>query len=121
MTSRRREKFNSLLRNLIASFAIKEISGVIATISRVENSDDLKTAKIFISIFPESKEAEALKCLKGKVGELRQFIGSQIKTKFLPHLEFVIDAKPKAERRIEKILNDQKEILKRGSGTVAKW
>ena len=75
----RQEKINSLLKNLAATFLSRETTGSLVTITRVETSRDLKSAKIFISIFPENKEKEALNLLDGKKGELRKYIGSQIK------------------------------------------
>ncbi len=104
MTLRRVERINSLLRNLAASFLKKEIKETIVTVIRIGATNDLKSAKIFISIFPENKENETLDFLKTKTGELRKFIGSQIKMKFLPHLEFEIDKGEKARQKIEKIL-----------------
>ena len=104
MTSRRQEKVNSLLRRFVSSFLVKEKSSAIVTITRIETSKDLKIAKIFISIFPESKETETIKLLKLKTGELHKFIGSRIKMKFLPHLEFEIDKGEKERQKIEKLL-----------------
>ncbi len=112
MKPRRLEKINSLLRNLAADFLAKNSDNSIITINYIETSRDLKTAKIFISIFPESKEAETMEILKLKTGELRKFIGSRIKMKFLPHLEFAIDKGEKKRQKIEEILRN---------GTVAKW
>lgn len=104
MTSRRVEKINSLLRNLAASFFKKEMGEAIVTITRLEASKDLKSAKIFISIFPENKENEMLDFLKTETGELRKYIGSQIKMKFLPYLELEMDKGERARQKIENIL-----------------
>ncbi len=101
----RQEKFNSLLKNLISSFLCKELDkNCVMTITRVETPKDFKTAKIFISIFPENREKEIMKFLKSKAGDLRRYIGSQIKTKFLPFLEFEIDEGNKNVKRIEELL-----------------
>ncbi len=104
----RQEKVNSLLKNLAASFLSKKTADVLITITRIETSKDLKSAKIFISIFPENKEKETLIWLNGEKNELRKFIGSQIKMKFLPSLEFEIDKEERSRKRIE-------ELLKMGS------
>lgn len=104
MNSRRQEKVDSLLKSLTAAFLTKETAGVIITITRLETSKDLKLTKIFISIFPENKEVETLKFLKSKTGELRKFIGSQIKMKFLPVFDFEIDKGEKARKRVEELL-----------------
>lgn len=104
MTSRRQEKFNSLLKHLIADFVAKNIRGALVTVAAVETSDDLKSAKISVSIFPENKEKEASEILKSKISELRHYIGSQIKTKFLPRLEFEINKEREAQKKIDKLL-----------------
>ncbi len=104
MTSRRQEKFNSLLEQLTSSFIAKEIRNALITITRVESSKDLKNAKIFISIFPEDKEVEIFRILKSKIGELRHYIGSRIKSKFLPRLEIEISEEEKAQKRIDELL-----------------
>ena len=108
MSSRRMEKVNSLLRDLIASYFSKEsLSGLLA-ITRVQTSKDLKLAKIFITIFPEGKEKEGLTFLNEKKEDLRKFIGSKIKMKFLPRLEFEIDKSEKARQKIEEILEGRR-------------
>jgi ribosome-binding factor A len=111
----RQEKVNSLLKNLAASFLSRETIGAIVAIIRVETSKDLspcgrspkgrKSAKIFISIFPETKEKEVLDLMNGKKSDLRKYIGSQIRMKFLPALEFEIDKGEKSRKRIEELLN----------------
>ncbi len=100
----RQEKVNSLLKNLAAYFLSKKTTGAIITVTRVETSKDLKSAKIFISIFPETKEKEMLDLMNERKGELRKYIGSQIKMKFLPTLEFEIDKAEKSRKRIEELL-----------------
>lgn len=104
MTSRRIDRFNSLLKELVADFLIKETSGALITIIRIEASKDLKTAKIFINIFPESNEEKVFESIKKRLPGLQRFISSKTKIKFLPRLEFEIDKQAKAERRIEEIL-----------------
>ena len=114
----RQEKVNSLLKDLAASFLSREsgmVSAALITITHIETPKDLspcgrsavgrKSAKIFISIFPENKEKETLNLLNEKKGELRKYIGSQIKMKFLPFLEFEIDKGEKSRKRIEELLS----------------
>ncbi len=104
MNSRRQEKVNSLLRRFVSSFLVKEKGSSIITITRIETSKDLKSAKIFISIFPESGELEIMNLLKAKIKELHEFIGPKIKMKFFPRLEFEIDKGEKERQKIEKLL-----------------
>ncbi len=101
----RQEKVNSLLKNLAASFLSRETIGAIVSIIRIETSKDLKSAKLFISIFPETKEKEVLDLMNEKKNDLRKYIGSQIRMKFLPTFEFEIDKGEKSRKRIEELLN----------------
>ena len=104
MISRRQEKANSLFERLASSFFVKEKTGSLITVTRIDSSKDLKSVKIFISIFPESKEKEILHFLKGKAGELQKYIGAHVKMRFLPFFEIAIDEAEKARRKIENIL-----------------
>lgn len=101
----RQEKVNSLLKNLAASFLSRETISAIVSIIRIETSKDLKSAKLFISIFPETKEKEVLDLMNEKKNDLRKYIGSQIRMKFLPTFEFEIDKGEKSRKRIEELLN----------------
>ncbi len=92
--TRRQEKANSLFGRLASTFFVKEKTGALITVTRIASSEDLKSVKIFISIFPENKEKEILGILKGKAGELRRYICSQIKMKFLPFFEIETDEAP---------------------------
>lgn len=83
---------------------MKNADNSIITITHIETSKDLKSAKIFISIFPEGEELAIMNLLKAKIKELREFIGSKIKMKFLPHLEFEVDKGEKERQKIEKLL-----------------
>lgn len=89
---RRQERINSLLRKIVSSFIKSEInSGALVTVMQVEISKDLRLAKIFISVFPEEKEKEAVDALKRKTRDLHQYLKTQSKLKFLPSLSFEID------------------------------
>lgn len=104
--TRRQERMSFLLRNIISSFIKSKIaSKSIITVTLVEVSDDLRTAKIFISVFPEDKEKEILALLKNKNRDIHNFIKAKIKMKFLPLVSFEIDRGIKIERKIEEILN----------------
>lgn len=103
----RKEKVSSFLKNIASSFIQKEIvsqPGVLISITKVELSNDLKQAKIFVSVFPESKEKEMMRILKNNQGRLKEFAKDKIKMKFLPHFEIEIDKGEKSRQRIEEII-----------------
>lgn len=106
--SRRQDKLNSLLKNLAASFIKTDIdSKAMVTVTRTETSDDLRLAKIFISVYPENGEKEIIDSLKNKAHDFRNYLKSKIKMKFLPSIVFEIDRELKMERKIEEILKNK--------------
>lgn len=103
----RREKVCSLLQNTATSFISREFAAapsILVSVTKVEVSSDLKKAKIFVSIYPIEKEKEALEALKNRLSDLRNYVKSQIKMKFLPFFEIDIDRGEKSRQRIEEIL-----------------
>ncbi|MEK7180683.1 MAG: ribosome-binding factor A, partial [Patescibacteria group bacterium] len=86
------EKANETLRELVASFVLHESNGTsLITVTYLSVVPSLTVATVFISVYPEDKEIEALDFLKRKAGELRQYVTSRIKMRKIPSFEFVID------------------------------
>lgn len=125
MTIRRQEKIASLLGDLISEFLIKlNLEKKLISIVRLDLSENLKTARISVTIYPvrnksssddccvsngvypEKKfEEEGLKMLKLKIPKIRKYIGSKVRWRFLPELIFEIDRGERNRQRIEEILN----------------
>ncbi|MDO8554980.1 MAG: 30S ribosome-binding factor RbfA [bacterium] len=105
MSARRKEKAVSLLSRLIPEFIKKFSFGkTIVTVTRLEVSDDLRTVKVFIGAYPQADEARTMALLAKKNKEIRKYIGSHIRWKFLPELIFLIDEGEKNRQRIEELL-----------------
>ncbi len=61
------------------------------TITSVKVSPDLKTAKIYLSVFEKEKREFVLEKVKGVAGYIRTELASRISIKFVPELKFFID------------------------------
>ncbi len=61
------------------------------TITSVKVSPDLKTAKIYLSVFEKEKREFVLEKVKGVAGYIRTELASRIRIKFVPELKFFID------------------------------
>lgn len=108
------EKLVSLLAKVVANFFLRiDFKKILVSINRVELSKDSKIAKIYIGVYPDGNEAETLSTLKKKNKEIRKYALGQIRTRYLPHFEFIIDKGIKNLERME-------EILQKVSGLVAK-
>ncbi len=78
-----------------------------ATLTRVEVSDNLKHAKIFVSVMGSEKEkTDTLNALKNAKGFIRNALGKNIYLKYLPELEFKKDENAEHVEKITRILND---------------
>lgn len=109
--SQRIEKLNELIKTQLSQLIIKEIEfpeNIMTTITKVEISPDIKSAKIFISVMPESLRGTALAILTRNAGVLHRGLKKIIKTKFTPNLKFYIDEQEIFASEVEKILDEIK-------------
>ena len=78
-----------------------------ATLTRVEVSDNLKHAKIFVSVMGSEKEkTDTLNALKNAKGFIRNALGKNLYLKYLPELEFKKDENAEHVEKITRILGE---------------
>ncbi|MDD5032776.1 MAG: 30S ribosome-binding factor RbfA [Candidatus Pacebacteria bacterium] len=105
-SEKRAGKFVSLFTKLVSEFiARRNVGNGFATITGMEFSNDLKSAKVFVSIYPEKEEKEMLVFLGKNRGKIGKYASEKTKMRFLPKLEFVLDKGEKNRQKIEKILS----------------
>ncbi|MEG0037085.1 MAG: 30S ribosome-binding factor RbfA [Victivallaceae bacterium] len=108
--SRRMQRVNSLIREAIASVILKEvehpkISNKSITITRVETSKDLQTARIFVSIMSgENSKEETLEALKSSCGFIACKASKQVNLRYFPNLVFYLDEIFSKQDKIENLL-----------------
>ena len=61
------------------------------SITRVDTTSDLRYAKVHISVLEESRENEAMKCLRSAGGWLRRELGQKLQLRYTPELVFELD------------------------------
>lgn len=104
MRYRRAEKVaESIKREISLMLQQKEIKDPrigFVTITRVEISDDLKKAKVYLTHYgKETDKANSFKGLRSAAGFLGKEMGRRLRLKFIPHIEFLYDEK------LEKTIN----------------
>ena len=103
---KRKGRTTSLLKDVVSSFIRFEINPApMVTVMRVEMTNDLRSAKAFISVFPEEKEKEIINLLKKQGKRLKNFIKIKTRLSFLPNVIFEIDRKWKSDQSISELLN----------------
>lgn len=78
------------LSTAIRSLKDPRVQGMI-TITGVETASDLRTAKVYVSVYDKSKSKDVLKGLKSAGGFLRRHLGSTLQLRYTPELVFVED------------------------------
>ena len=80
-------ELSSLLRNL----KDPRLQNGLLTITHVDTTSDLRYSRIFVSAFNKDQEKEMIKGLKSASGYLRRELGSALKLRYTPELQFIAD------------------------------
>jgi ribosome-binding factor A len=92
--SYRIDKVEHLIKEEISLIFLHKLSNMdlgFVTITNVRVSPDLKTAKIYISVFEKEKRELVLDKIENKKGYIRTELAHRIRIKFIPELKFFID------------------------------
>ena len=85
------EEIQRELANLMRSLKDPRLQSGLLTITHVDTTPDLRYSRIFVSALDKSQEKEMLKGLKSATGYLRRELGSALKLRYTPELQFVAD------------------------------
>ena len=109
--SRRTLKAAEAIRQIVGMAILTEIQDPRVrdvTVVRVEVSGDMQTAKVYVSIMgDETKQNLCLKGLKSCAGFLQSKIAKRIDTRYVPHIQFVLDQGVKNQLLVSKLLDEE--------------
>jgi ribosome-binding factor A len=115
MPSRRIERINHLLRQEIADLLRREVkdatlSTALISITDVDTSPDLRSAKVYFSVYGEEEEVQAAEAhLKRASGFLHHNLKERLDLRYTPHLEFVLDRSLAQGDRIMRLMRSIEE------------
>ena len=94
--SRRMDRVNELLREEISKLLIRDTKDprlhVLLTITQVDASPDLHSAKVFTSVMgTQTEKEEALRGLNSAAAFLRRGLRQRLSLRDIPHLRFILD------------------------------
>ena len=94
--SRRRERFASALRSVVANLVQTELNDPrlrgLLTVTRVEVSPDLRLAKVYVSVLGnEGEQKSTLAALRHGAGHLQSLLKKHLEFRVCPILDFRID------------------------------
>tara|TARA_B100000508_G_C11201194_1_gene153135 strand:+ start:116 stop:457 length:342 start_codon:yes stop_codon:yes gene_type:complete len=100
-------KMTQLIKELAATFIQHEAnSDPMITVTNVDLSPDLRRAIIFVTTIPDGREEDAVIFLKRSATEMRNFFKKKARMKFIPHLEFMVDAGEKHRQHMDELVRE---------------
>ena len=111
MTGDRMRRVDEALREVLSAVITSELKDPrvgFVTVTAVETSPDLRHARVYVSVLGNPGERRrSLKALDNAHGFLQRRVGSELRMKNTPALQFVYDDTPERGMRITELLEDQ--------------
>ena len=109
---KRSQRLSILLREEIADIIMRKVKDPrlgFVTVTDVELSEDLKTARVFVSVLKDKDKETTLEILNSAKGLIRGEISKRIRVKFIPTVEFRIDKSIEYGEKVDRLLKEIKE------------
>jgi len=92
------------LAEIIQAQGMTHYCGAMLSITEVDASPNLATAKVYVSIFPTDKTQDVMQRINGK--ELRALLAQRVskQMRIVPELSFVVDTTASYASRIDELL-----------------
>lgn len=103
-------RVNSTIREVLAE-EIERMSDSrleFVSVTAVDTAANLRQATVYVDVLGEEHREAALSALRGAAKRLQAVLGSQVRMKYTPILEFEIDPGVTSGQRIESILRELK-------------
>ena len=119
-TGGRRERVAEAIRREVAGILRFELADPRigrATVTRVELTGDLGMARVYVSVYgSEADRKETLDVLGRARGRVRTLLGSRVRLRATPEIQFVFDPSVEFSIRLEQILDRERAARPQASG-----
>lgn len=108
----RTRRVAELVQAELSRLLIAEFQGPgpgLLTVTRVEMTPDLLTARVYLSIFGAPDPGVLLDRIERSNGYIRRVLASRVKLKYNPQLFFALDPGPEHQERIDKLIEETKK------------
>ena len=100
----KKERLQTIVRELAADFTQRESSGSsLITVTRCELSENMRSATIYVSVFPDTAGESALNFLKRKRQDFKNHVKSHSRLRFIPFFDFELDMGEKNRQRLDEL------------------
>ena len=113
MAARRIERINAVIKQIASKailFELKDPRIGFCTITRVETSPDLQTAKVFVSVMGSaSEQKKTIAAIKHARGYIQGEVAKGLKARYSPTITIIEDPSIKASFHISELLRKDQE------------
>jgi ribosome-binding factor A len=110
MPGARMRRVNEAVREVLSAHlaeGLKDPRIGFVTVTGVETTPDLRHARVYVSVLgDDSRRAEALEGLHSSRGFLQAQIGTELRMKRTPTIEFVHDDTPQRAARLSRLIDE---------------
>jgi ribosome-binding factor A len=120
---KRSERFNKLLMEEVSTIIQRELKDPrigFVSVTRVETTEDLRSAKFYVSLLDETQAEDTLEGLRHAAGMIRGLLMHRIKARRIPELRFVHDRSIAYSVHISEVLENLKQEDAAGKAAEAK-
>jgi len=106
---KRSQRVSDLIREEIADIIMNKLKDPrvgFVTVTGVDITEDLKLAKVYISILKEEEKDTTLEILTSAKGFIRAELSKRVRMKFIPALTFKVDESLAYGDKIERLLKE---------------
>lgn len=109
---KRSQRVSDLIREEVADivmYRLKDPRIGFITVTGVDMSDDLKIAKVYVSVLKEEERDLTLEILNSSRNFIRSLLSKRLKMKFIPEVAFRLDTSIDYGFKIDKLLKGIRE------------
>lgn len=106
---KRSTRLSLLIKEEVADIILRKVKDPrlgFVTVTDVKMTEDLKLARVYISVFKEDEEGRSLEIINSAKAMIRVELAKRIRVKFIPTLEFRIDSSIETGSRIDQLLRE---------------
>jgi ribosome-binding factor A len=109
---KRSQRVSDLLRKEIADiimYKLKDPRIGFITVTGVDVTDDIKIARIYVSILKDEERKTTIEILNSAKSFIRSELSKRLRMKFIPSIEFRLDTSIESGHKIERLLKEAGE------------
>jgi len=109
---KRSQRVSDLLRKEIADiimYKLKDPRIGFITVTGVDVTDDIKIARIYVSILKDEERKTTIEILNSAKSFIRSELSKRLRMKFIPSIEFKLDTSIEYGNKIERLLKEAGE------------